>query len=110
MSVEQTSIVIPSSPADIKDLYLVIKQISDSKERVEAEVSYQREAIKTLAEKYDIDAKYIRNLVVDYHKDRFDQKADEFEQYADLYEKVIVQGAKLANPSSISVDDEDDMC
>jgi hypothetical protein len=106
MTTERTSIIIPTSPADLKDIFLVVRQISDSKTRAQAEGDYQKEAIKELAEKYNLEAKHIRQMVNDYHKQQFDKKADEFEEYSALYEKVMTQGAKAAQ-GIVSSDEEE---
>lgn len=87
--VNSTDIIIPSSPADREDLFSVIKEISNSKTRVEAEAEYQKEAIAALEEKYAIKAKHLRRMAQDYHKDQFDKKASEHDQYTELYEAIV---------------------
>lgn len=92
MSVEKTvDIVIPSSPADREAIFAVIKELSNSLTRQESEVDYRKEALKELSEKYEIDKKYLRQLLVDFHKDRFEEKSDERVQYEGLYEAIIPQ-------------------
>ena len=94
--VNDAEIIIPSNPADREELFKVIKEISNSKTRAEAETDYQKEAISALEEKFAIKAKYIRRMAADYHKDQFDEKASEHDQYAELYEAIVKQltGAK----------------
>ena len=90
MSVEKTvDIVVPSSPADREAIFAVIKEMSNSLTRQESEVEYRKDAIKELSDKYEIDKKYFRNLLVDYHKDRFEEKSDEQAQYESLYEAIV---------------------
>ena len=90
MTVEKTvEIIIPSSPADREAIFAVVKEMSNSLTRQESEVAYRKEAIADLAEKYDIDKKYFRNLLVDYHKDRFEEKSDEQSQYEDFYTAIV---------------------
>lgn len=90
MSVEKTvEIVVPSSPADREAIFAVIKEMSNSLTRQESETEYRKDAIKDLSEKYEIDKKYIRQLLVDFHKDRFEEKSDERVQYEGLYEAII---------------------
>lgn len=92
MSVEKTvDIVIPSSPADREAIFAVIKELSNSLTRQEGEADYRKEALKELSEKYEIDKKYFRQLLVDFHKDRFEEKSDERVQYEGLYEAIIPQ-------------------
>ena len=104
-------IIIPSSPADIAEIFKVIKQISDSKTRAKAEADYQKEAIKDLAEKFGIEAKHIRNMANDYFKDQFDEKATEFDQYTALYERVVGDGQQLVRtgrPVTSAADDSEE--
>lgn len=92
MSVEKTvDIVIPSSPADREAIFAVIKELSNSLTRQEGEADYRKEALKELSDKYEIDKKYFRQLLVDFHKDRFEEKSDERVQYEGLYEAIIPQ-------------------
>ncbi len=92
MSVEKTvEIVVPSSPADREAIFAVIKELSNSLTRQEGEADYRKEALKELSEKYEIDKKYLRQLLVDFHKDRFEEKSDERVQYEGLYEAIIPQ-------------------
>ncbi len=84
-----SNIIIPSNPTDQKALLDGIKELSNSMTRAESERDYQKESIKELAEKYQIDAKFIRRMAVDYHKDTFDTKTEEFDDYTSLYETII---------------------
>lgn len=90
MTVEKSvEIVVPSSPADREAIFAVIKEMSNSLTRQESEVDYRKDAIADLSEKYEIDKKYIRQLLVDFHKDRFEEKSDERVQYESLYEAIV---------------------
>jgi len=95
MSVESTEIIVPSSPADIADIFKVIKEVSDSKTRVKGETDFQKETLAALAKKYNIDVKYLKQMANDYHKDNFDKKSNEFDNYQHLYETVVVRGSQL---------------
>lgn len=86
---KEVEIVIPSSPADRKAIADVMKDMSNAMARIEGEQTYINEAIKGLKEKYNIDAKYLRKLLVDFHKDQFDKVVDENEQYGDLFDAVF---------------------
>lgn len=95
MSVESTEIIVPSSPADIADIFKVIKEVSDSKTRVKGETDFQKETLAALAKKHNIDVKYLKQMANDYHKDNFDKKSNEFDNYQHLYETVVVRGSQL---------------
>jgi len=84
-----SNIIIPSSPKDQEDIFAVIKEISNSMMRQEAERDYQKEAFKELAEKYEIDAKLLKRIARDYHKDAFKKVVGETEDYTLLYETII---------------------
>lgn len=84
-----SNIIIPSNPTDQKALLDGIKELSNSMTRAESEREYQKESVKALAEKYEIDAKFIRRMATDYHKDQFDTKSEEFDDYTTLYETII---------------------
>ena len=101
MTKETNSIVVPTCPKDQKEIRLVIEEISNSKSRAEAESEYQKEAIKELAERFEIPAKQIKAMVMDYHKNTFDKKVAENEDYVILYETIM-------KPSSSKVDDDFD--
>jgi len=105
---EQVEIIIPSSPADRKALFAGIKEIDNSMTRVQGEKDFQREAIEKLAEKFDIDKKYVRRMANDYHKDTFDKKVSEQEQYQGLYEAVMHAAAAGAVSDDIEEDEEDE--
>lgn len=89
MSVIEVDIIVPSSPADREALFESIKEISNSMTRAEGERDYQKESFEALEKKYNIKAKHLRRMTVDYHKDQFDKKASEHDQYADLYEAIV---------------------
>lgn len=113
MSTETTEIIIPSSPADIADIFKVMKEISDSKTRAKGETDFQKETLTALAAKYSIDVKFLRQMANDYHKDTFDKKSNEFDNYQALYETVITRGAQLVKPGQPvglvrSLDDEEE--
>lgn len=95
MTVENTSIIVPSSPADIAEIFKVIKELSDSKTRVKGETDYQKETIAELSKKFNIEAKYLKQMVNDYYKDSFDKKVNEQDEYEVLYETVVNRGQQL---------------
>lgn len=102
---KEVEIVIPSSPADRKALADGIKEMSNAMFRMEGEKAYIDESIKALKEKFSIDAKYLRKLLTDFHKDQFDKVVDEAEQYGDLYDAVF--NTKAPEAPADEVDDEE---
>lgn len=100
---KEVEIVIPSSPVDRKALADGIKEMSNAMFRMEGEKAYIDESIKALKDKFSIDAKYLRKLLTDFHKDQFDKVVDEAEQYGDLYDAVF--NSKAPEQSDDNADD-----
>lgn len=90
MANEIVDIVIPSSPADRKAIADGIKEISNSMTRIEGERTYIKESFEMLKEKFGIDAKYLRRMAKDFHKDQFEQVTEEDAQYSDLFEAILI--------------------
>ena len=89
MTMTTNEITIPSNPEDRKKLNQAVRLLSDSKTRQESESEYQKETVKELAKDFDIKAKWINQMVKDYHKQQFDKKKSEHEEYSDLYEIIM---------------------
>jgi hypothetical protein len=103
MAKETVEIVIPSSPADRKALFNGVRELSNSYTRIEGEKDHQKALIESLSEKIGLDKKYIKRMAVEYHKDLFEQKAEEQDAFSALYE-TIINGGKV----EMSDDDEGD--
>ncbi len=89
-SMEQFSeIVVPSSPADREAIRDVLSDISDNKTKIESYQTANTEAIKALAEKYDLPAKFIRKMASAYHKQSFEKEKKEADDFETLYETII---------------------
>lgn len=106
---KEVEIVIPSSPADRKAIADVMKDMSNAMARAEGEQTYISEAIKGLKDKYNIDAKYLRRLLTDFHKDQKDKVIDETEQYSDLFDAVFRTKAPEQSDGNDAGDGEVDL-
>lgn len=84
-----SDIIIPSSPADLKELKKGIDELTNSMTRVDAEKEHQKTILEDLSEKFDINKKYIRRIAVEAHKDVFEDKSDEQDNFEQLYESVM---------------------
>lgn len=82
-------IIVPSTKEDLKAIYGVIKEISDSKTRQESENDYQKEAYQELEDKYNIKSKHFRRMAKDFHKDQYNKNMADVEDYQQLYESVF---------------------
>lgn len=107
MANEIVDIVIPSSPADRKAIADGIKEISNSMTRIEGERTYIKESIDALKDKYSVDAKYLRRMAKDYHKDQFEAVTEEDAQYSDLFETIML--APKASTAPVDADAEDEL-
>lgn len=106
MSVQQAEeIVIPSSPADREAIEKVMKELSNSLTRSDAEKEYRRDALKDLQEKYGVKAKYFRRMMNDFHRDTFEVKSEEQENYGALFETIF----KLSRGSEAQVVEDDEL-
>lgn len=65
--------VMPSSEADRKHIQDVIKEISSSKTRSEAERDFQKEAIAELSKKFNIPKDLLSQYAVIYHKSNYSE-------------------------------------
>lgn len=83
------NIVIPSSEADRKKIAGVIKEISNSYTRIEAERAYCNDAMSTLAEDVDIPKKYLRKMARLYHNQNISEVKGEWDDVESLYESVV---------------------
>lgn len=88
-SVEQMAIVVPSSPEDRRIIRDVLSDISDNMTKMESFRESNNEAIKELAEKYDLPAKFIRKMARAYHKQSFEKDKQEMEDFEILYESIV---------------------
>lgn len=87
--VEAVEIIIPSNPKDREDIKAVIKDLSDLKTKIEAHNDAIKDGLKGLEERYNIKAKWFRQMLNDFHKDEFDKKVAEKDAYGDLYEAIV---------------------
>jgi archaellum component FlaC len=77
-----------SSPEDRKKLLGAITEISNSMTRIAAEKDFQKDAIADIAEKLELEKKYVRKLATIYHKQNFSEVQAEQEELFDLYELI----------------------
>lgn len=96
-------IVIPSNPTDLKKLFDGVKEIADSKVRVDGESDFQKEVVSDLSEELGVPKSEIKRMATDYHKDTFKKNVDKHEQYQELYEATMQAGQR--KPSSEELED-----
>ena len=80
-----------SSPEDRKKLFSAVKEISNSMTRADAERDFQKDAITAIADKLDLEKKYVRKLAVIFHKQNYNEVQQEREELEVLYEAMTQQ-------------------
>jgi hypothetical protein len=74
---------------DKEKLAKVVKELSNSMTRGDAEKTYQKETIDKAAEEHQIPKKQIRKLAKIFHKQNYSEEKATAEEFSDLYETVI---------------------
>lgn len=84
-----SNVIIPSSIEDRKRIEGVIKEISNSLTRIEAERAYINESLSMLEEEFELPKKYMRKVSRVYHKQNLNEVKDEFSEIEDIYTTII---------------------
>jgi hypothetical protein len=82
-----------SNPADKKAIRDALREISGALTRIESERTLISEAIKNVAEKYEIPKKTFRRMAKVYHKQNFNEEQETHQEFELLYETVMTTGA-----------------
>lgn len=77
------------NPVDKQKLANVIKELSDSMTRVDAEKELQRDIIQITFENEGFDKKKLRKLATMYHKQNVTEVRTEAEDVFELYEELF---------------------
>ena len=80
--------MIVNNPEDRKTILNSIKEWSNSATRVSAEKDLQKDIINDLADKVDVEKKYLNKLATMYHNQNFAQFQQEREEIEELYESI----------------------
>ena len=75
---------------DKKDVMGVLKELSNSMTRIEAERDYIKEAIVAASEKYQLNKKMLRKMAKVYHRNNFVDEIAEVEEFQKLYESIVI--------------------
>jgi len=83
-------VIIPTSPADQETILDAMKEADDSLQCIESEKEQVKAIVDTLSEKFEgLNKKYIRKLIMTYHKQNFDKMTAESEDFVELYEAIV---------------------
>lgn len=88
LKLENTLKMIVNNPEDRKTILNSIKEWSNSATRVSAEKDLQKDIINDLADKVDVEKKYLNKLATMYHNQNFAQFQQEREEIEELYESI----------------------
>jgi len=83
-----SNVIIPSSDEDKKRIKGAMEEMSNSFTRVEAERSFQKEAINALAEDVDIPKNILRKMARIYHKQNLPAVVAELDDIETLLETI----------------------
>ena len=78
-----------SSPADRAKIKEVLKAISDSFTRIEAERDLIKESISELSSEHNISKKILNKMARIYHKQSYSKAQQEFEEFEEFYEGIV---------------------
>jgi len=80
--------MIVNNPKDREVILNAMKEWSNSATRVSAEKDLQKNIITDLADKVDVEKKYLNKLATMYHNQNFAQFQQEREEIEELYESI----------------------
>lgn len=84
-----SNVIVPSSPAARKEIELAIKEISNSKLRIESEQDYIRETVKSIVEKHDLPKKLVNKIATAYHKQAATEVKADAEDFEVVYDTIF---------------------
>jgi len=82
-------VIIPSDPAAREKIRRVLRTVSDSFTRIEAERDLIKDEISALIEEYEIPRKFLNRMARTYHKQNFKDVVIEQDDFQTLYESVV---------------------
>lgn len=86
---EMQEVIIPSNPADLKELKSAFQEISGAYHRMEGERDYVKETIADLAEKTGLPKRLLSKLSKAYHKSDKDKIVAETETLEEAYDAIF---------------------
>jgi len=89
MAIQQMSVNEISNPADREKLLKVIREVSDSMARAQAEKDYIREAIADISKQLQLPKKIVAKMAKVYFKQNYDEEVAVQDQFETLYETIV---------------------
>jgi len=81
--------MVVNNPKDREVILNAMKEWSNSATRAAAEKDLQKNIIMDLADKVDVEKKYLNKLATMYHNQNFTQFQQEREEIEELYESIV---------------------
>lgn len=81
--------MVVNNPKDREVILNAMKEWSNSATRAAAEKDLQKNIITDLADKVDVEKKYLNKLATMYHNQNFTQFQQEREEIEELYESIV---------------------
>ena len=89
LKLENVFKMVVNNPKDREVILNAMKEWSNSATRVAAEKDLQKNIIADLADKVDVEKKYLNKLATMYHNQNFAQFQMEREEIEELYESIV---------------------
>lgn len=88
MSNAESHLVIPSSPADQQEIKKFLDAGSDALTRIALERETINDIVNEVAEKFDLDKKYVRKMINIHYKSNLKEVDVEHNDIVELYQAV----------------------
>lgn len=88
LKLENVLKMVVNNPKDRETILNAVKEWSNSATRASAEKDLQKTIIADLADKVDVEKKYLNKLATMYHNQNFAQFQQEREEIEELYESI----------------------
>lgn len=89
-----TSVALPSSPADRQKLKTMISEATYCLQRADDEKAAIKDIIDAIHDDYGLSKKHVRRLINTLYKQNYDDRAAEEEQFEFLYEALFQTGSQ----------------
>lgn len=86
---ENENTIMTTNPEDLKRIMDVVVQISGSYARMEGERDFIKEAIKNLADKYQLPKAHLSRFARDYHKAQLKASIEKNDEYQNFVETLV---------------------
>lgn len=81
-------VTIPTDPTQQKKVLAAVKEISNSKTRIEAENDLIKDTLQMIEDEFELPKKYMRKVANIYHKQNVSEVKAEAGDVAELYEAI----------------------